>query len=79
MFRETGRKVEGSYYIIKMLNLNLSFDESRGHVELRQLIRARFEKQNKKIEHSLKSHCLNECAIFFVCNSLSLKTLIIHM
>ena len=64
MFPETGRKVKGSYYIIKMLIFNLSFDESGGHVELRQLIRARFEKKNKKIKHILKSHCLNECVIF---------------
>ena len=67
MFRETGRKVKGSLYfgyIIKMLNFNLSFDESGGHVELRQLICARFEKKNKQMKYILKSHCLNECVIF---------------
>ena len=55
MLPETERKVKGSYYIIKTLNLNLSFHESEGHVELRQLIGARFEKQDK-IKHFLKSH-----------------------
>ena len=79
MLPESGPKVKGSYYIIKILNLNLSFDESSGHVELRQLIRARFEKQNKKIKHILKTHCLNECVIFLCVIKLSLKTLIIHM